>query len=99
MDNAIKFSNPDSKVTIGVKPIEKDIKISITDHGPGISTENLETIFKKFYTASSNLTHKDQGAGMGLAISKAIVTAHKGSIRVKSEKGLSSTFIITLPKG
>ncbi len=99
IDNAIKFSMPDSKVAITVIPTEEHIEISITDRGPGISPEDLETIFKKFYTASSNLTHKDQGAGMGLAISKAIVTAHKGSIRVKSKKGISSTFIITLPKG
>jgi len=63
IDNAIKFSTHDSKVTITVTPTEDHIKISITDQGPGISSENLETIFKKFYTASkeTNVVIGDSG--------------------------------------
>lgn len=99
LDNAIKFSNPGTTIKIQVIPHGDDVQISIKDQGPGISVEHLETIFKKFYTASSDLTSKNQGAGMGLAISKAIVTAHNGSISVQSKEGSSSTFFITLPKG
>jgi len=99
LDNAIKFSRAGATIKIRVKAVKDDIQISIKDQGPGIPRENLETIFKKFYTASSGLTIKNQGAGMGLAISKAIVSAHNGSLSVQSQKGASSTFFITLPKG
>jgi len=99
LDNAIKFSNPGAWIKIEVKPVNNDIQISIKDEGPGIPEENLETIFKKFYTAATGSNIKNQGAGMGLAISKAIVTSHNGSISVQSKKGSSSTFFITLPRG
>ena len=99
LDNAIKFSNLKAQITIRVTPVNDHIQISIKDQGPGVPKENLETIFKKFYTATTGLNIKNQGAGMGLAISKAIVTAHNGSISVESKKGSSSTFFITLPKG
>ena len=99
LDNAIKFSSPGALIQIQVEPINTDIQISIKDQGPGIPRENLETIFKKFYTAKTQLNLENQGAGMGLAISKAIVTAHSGSIRVTSRHGSSSTFFITLPRG
>ncbi len=97
IDNAIKFSEPGTDVFIKVKNKRDDLTISIKNMGSGIPKENLETIFKKFYTKPGKLNSKNQGAGMGLAISKAIVTAHKGSIRVKSD-GASSTFLIDLPK-
>ncbi len=97
LDNAIKFSQAKAVIKIKIAIKNHDIQIGIKDQGPGIPKENLETIFKKFYTASNKLTQKDQGAGMGLAISKAIVTAHKGNISVQSQQGSSSTFFITLP--
>ena len=99
LDNAIKFSAVGAHISVGVKTIGQDVEISITDQGPGIPRENIETIFKKFYTASNGSTHKHQGAGMGLAIAKAIVTAHKGTLSVESCEGVSSTFFIRLPKG
>ncbi len=99
VDNAIKFSEPKATIWMKMRTEKNNIIISIEDQGPGIPEENLETIFKKFYTTSKNSTMKNQGAGMGLAISKAIVTAHNGSITVQSSKGSPSTFFITLPKG
>ena len=98
LDNAIKFSKKDARIEIQVKAQNNDIQISIKDQGPGIPKENLKTIFKKFYTATTRSDIKNQGAGMGLAISKAIVTAHNGHISVQSQKGSSSTFFITLPQ-
>ena len=98
LDNAIKFSKPGAKIKIQVKAQNNNIQISIKDQGPGISRKNLEIIFKKFYTAATQSNIKNQGAGMGLAISKAIVSAHDGSLSVQSEEGSSSTFFITLPQ-
>ncbi len=98
LDNAIKFSNSGAEIKIQVKAQDNNIQISIKDQGPGIPRENLETIFKKFYTATPQSNIKNQGAGMGLAISKAIVSAHNGSLSVQSQQGSSSTFFITLPQ-
>ncbi|MBU1345193.1 MAG: DUF3365 domain-containing protein [Proteobacteria bacterium] len=99
LDNAVKFSKSCATIRIKVRLENNDIQISIEDQGPGIPEENLETIFKKFYTSTTDSTLKNQGAGMGLAISKAIVIAHGGSIHVQSSNGSSSIFFITLPKG
>ncbi len=99
LDNAIKFSDLGSKIELKVFTANQVVEISIKDYGPGIPAENIETIFKKFYTASNKNEQNNQGAGMGLAIAKAIVTAHKGSIRVESIEGESSTFFIRLAKG
>lgn len=98
MDNAIKFSEPEGQIKVQVSVLNGYVEISISDQGPGIPAKDIETIFKKFFTASTGSNRTDQGAGMGLAISKAIVTAHKGTLNVKSIEGQSSTFTIRLPE-
>ncbi|MCG8614766.1 MAG: ATP-binding protein, partial [Desulfobacterales bacterium] len=97
LDNAIKFSGPGTRVTAAVAPRNNWIDIRITDQGPGIAEENPETIFQKFYTSDSSPRDARKGAGMGLAISKAIVTAHKGKISVSRENN-TTCFTITLPQ-
>ncbi len=98
LDNAIKFSNDNTQVMTRVTDRYSHIEISVVDQGPGISAKNPDTIFEKFYTDDTSSDRTRKGAGMGLAISKAIVTAHNGDIQVKSEKNISTTFIISLPK-
>ncbi len=97
IDNAIKFSEPHSTIQIRLEKEKDDIIIYVKDQGCGIDKENLDTIFKKFYTATNDSSNKNQGAGMGLAISKAIISAHNGSIIVESEQGRGSKFLIRLP--
>lgn len=99
LDNAIKFSEPGTTIDLKVVLSDDTVEISIKDTGPGIPAANIDTIFKKFYTASAKNEGSGSGAGMGLAIAKAIVTAHKGTIHVESVEGESATFIIRLPKG
>lgn len=99
LDNAIKFSDTGKTIELNVISKHELIEISIKDYGPGINAENVETIFKKFYTASTSGNEKKQGAGMGLAIAKAIVNAHKGTIEVDSVIDKYTTFFIRLPKG
>ena len=97
LDNAIKFSQNESTIQIKVKKDKNNAVISINDQGPGIAHENLETIFKKFYTAATISEDGRKGAGMGLAISKAIIKGHNGTIWAESTKGVSSTFYVSLP--
>jgi len=98
IENAIKFSDPDTEIRVKIEEGEKYATVSIKDHGIGILEENLETIFDKFSTVPSGRGGKAEGTGLGLAICKAIVEAHGGRIWAESEKGISSAFYFTLPK-
>jgi len=97
IDNAIKFSEPGDTILVSLEKSGSETIIRVKDQGPGIKKENLETIFKKFYTAANGSGTKNQGAGMGLAISRAIILAHNGSIHVESIEGEGSCFVICLP--
>jgi len=83
------------KTEIGEKPLMSPAgylwRISVSDNGPGIDKENLESIFDPFFTT------KKEGNGLGLAIVNTIVTRHEGLIEVQSEKGLGTVFNIYLP--
>jgi signal transduction histidine kinase len=98
IDNAIKFSDPDTEINIQIEEIEDFVTVSVRDQGIGIRKENLETIFDKFSTVPSGRDGTTEGTGLGLAICKAIIEAHKGRIWAESAPGVSSTFCFTLPK-
>ncbi|MBW1840997.1 MAG: DUF3365 domain-containing protein [Deltaproteobacteria bacterium] len=98
IDNAIKFSDPETKIDIMIKDNQESVMVSVKDHGSGIPEENLETIFDKFSTVPSGSDGKTEGTGLGLAICKAVVEAHGGKIWAESQKGVSSTFFFTLPR-
>ena len=98
VNNAIKFSDPGKKVGIYVSVAKDHDKIifAVSDSGPGISKEEISLIFNKYYRAKDVRMHMD-GVGLGLSISRQIISAHRGEIRVKSIKGKGSIFEFTLP--
>lgn len=98
IDNAIKFSNPQTEIDLKIIDDQESVTVSVKDHGSGIPEENLETIFDKFSTVPSGSEGKTEGTGLGLAICKAVIEAHGGRIWAESVKGMSSTFYFTLPK-
>jgi len=73
------------------------VHLSVTDHGPGIPSEEHERIFERFYRRGSELRRETQGVGIGLSIVKHIVEAHGGRVLVESEAGHGSRFVLELP--
>ena len=98
LDNAIKFSTPNSKISVRVDPDEDParLKFTVSDNGPGISDKELSYVFDRYYRARNVREHMD-GVGLGLSISKHIVKAHEGRIWVNSKVGHGSTFGFSLP--
>lgn len=97
LSNAFKFTPHGGTVALTVEPVESKVSITVKDTGVGIGTEQLPHIFDKFYQADNQALAAAKGTGLGLAIAKEIVEAHSGSIRVDSQVGTGTTFVVTLP--
>ncbi len=100
VNNSIKFTKENTSIVIKVsfKKNNKCFIISIKDEGPGISIENLEKIFDKFFRVEDRV-HTISGTGLGLSIVKTIIQKHNGDINVKSRVGKGTSFIVTIPQG
>ncbi|MGA7220130.1 MAG: ATP-binding protein [Candidatus Sulfotelmatobacter sp.] len=96
LENAAKYSPPTSPITITAERKGDRIVTSVTDHGPGIDDFEQAMVFDKFYRGREQ-RYNVQGTGMGLAIAKAIVEAHTGSVSVASQPGRGSVFSFDLP--
>jgi two-component system sensor histidine kinase KdpD len=96
LENAAKYSPPESPIHISVENRGSEMVVSVADHGPGIDELEQALIFDKFYRGKDN-RYSVQGTGMGLAIAKAVVEAHGGTIGVTSQLGQGSVFTFTLP--
>lgn len=96
LDNAAKYSPPESSIHVTAELRDSEIVTSIADHGPGIDDIEQEMIFEKFYRGKDQRMIV-QGTGMGLAIAKAIIELHGGKIGVTSQLGRGSVFFFSLP--
>ena len=97
INNAIKYSPPDTKVTITAKKSDKEVVISVTDRGSGIPREELDNVFDRMYRIEQRLYSGVDGLGLGLYICRRLVEAHGGRIWVESTIGKGSTVFFTLP--
>ncbi|MGH2447803.1 MAG: sensor histidine kinase, partial [Chloroflexota bacterium] len=96
LSNAIKYSPEGREVTVVVARQEESVRISVRDEGVGISAEDQEKLFQRFYRAGGE-GHQVKGLGLGLYVTRRIIEAHGGTIAVHSETGRGSEFVITLP--
>ena len=97
IDNAIKYSAPNSSINIDAKKDAHGIVVSVKDSGVGITQEHIPRLFERFYRVDSARSRKLGGTGLGLAIVKHIVQEHGGAVQVDSAVGEGSTFSIHLP--
>jgi two-component system phosphate regulon sensor histidine kinase PhoR len=96
-DNAIKYNHAGGSVTIGVFPSKHETKLSVKDTGIGIPAENRERVFERFFRVDKSRSKEVGGTGLGLALSRRLVKAMGGELKVKSELGKGSTFEIAIP--
>jgi signal transduction histidine kinase len=97
IDNAIKYSPAASQVSVVSREIGDHVEISVQDQGIGMTEEEQQKLFSKFFRAKNDTTTKIAGTGLGLYLTKFFVEAMNGQVEVKSQKGSGSTFIIRLP--
>jgi two-component system, OmpR family, phosphate regulon sensor histidine kinase PhoR len=95
--NAIKYSPDGGRVTVSASVENDYLCVRVKDTGIGISPEDLKLIFKQFYRVKTEKTRYINGTGLGLAIVKRIIESHEGRIKVESQPGEGSTFIVFLP--
>ncbi|MDO8530787.1 MAG: ATP-binding protein [Dehalococcoidia bacterium] len=95
VDNAIKFTPDGGRIQVSVRPEGDRLEVTVADTGVGIASQDLPHIFKRFYKVDRS--RAGEGVGLGLAITKHIVQAHSGTVRVESTLGKGSVFTVTLP--
>jgi len=107
LDNALKHTPPTGKVTVKAREIRTGmikkatlvpaVEITVTDTGIGIPPEDVEHIFERFYQVNKSRSGQNRGIGLGLTITKQIVEAHQGTIKVESVRDLGTRFTVVLP--
>lgn len=98
VNNAIKYNRPGGKVTVSAGAENSGIAITVADTGIGISPQDMEHVFDRFYRVEKSRSREKGGSGLGLAIVKKIVEDHGGQVTVTSQINLGSSFKITLPR-
>ena len=96
IENAAKYSNPDTPIELQVEGIDGEVIFRVIDQGRGIAPTHLPSIFQRFYRVDEH-DHRVASTGLGLAICKRIVEAHGGRIGVESTPGVGSCFYFSLP--
>ncbi|MBN9155174.1 MAG: two-component sensor histidine kinase [Microbacterium sp.] len=96
--NAVAYSSKGSSVGVGVKSLDDVVEVSVTDRGIGISEQDQQRIFERFYRADQARSRRTGGTGLGLSIVKHAVQRHGGEVRLWSRPGHGSTFTIRLPQ-
>jgi two-component system sensor histidine kinase SenX3 len=97
IENAITYSEPGTSVGIGCSAKESIAEITVTDSGAGISPENQQRIFERFYRADPSRSRETGGTGLGLSIVKHVAKIHRGEIKLFSQVGVGSTFTLRVP--
>ncbi|MBE0660206.1 MAG: hybrid sensor histidine kinase/response regulator [Bryobacteraceae bacterium] len=96
--NAIKYNRPGGSVTVSVERLNSELAIAVEDTGCGIPEESQPFLFEEFFRVKQDGARKTSGNGLGLAISKRIVSEMGGTIGVRSQPGAGATFTVLLPE-
>jgi len=95
--NAVKFTPEGGMVSMDARRLPEGVEIAVTDTGIGIAQSDIDRLFKEFQQLDSGPGRRQEGTGLGLALTKRLARLHGGDVRVVSEVGKGSTFTISLP--
>jgi signal transduction histidine kinase len=98
VDNAITHTPPAGNVTVGCQSVGSGVRLWVSDTGSGIPDADQERVFDRFYRLEASRARASGGAGLGLAICKAIVEAHGGTIALTSQVGRGTLIELSLPR-
>jgi signal transduction histidine kinase len=98
VENAIKYSPDGGRIDVRLRFDRRNVRIAVSDRGLGIPPSEQERIFEKFYRLDAEMTRGVGGSGLGLFISREIVSQMDGTLTVRSEPGSGSTFTVALPR-
>lgn len=98
IDNAIRYSPENTRVGVGVRSRDGLVSVSVTDQGEGLSPEDQERVFERFYRVDSARSRHTGGTGLGLSIVKHVMANHGGEVTLWSQPGQGSTFTLRLPE-
>jgi signal transduction histidine kinase len=98
IDNAIRYTRPGGKITLGARADSGSVTIWVEDNGEGIAPADLPHVFDRFYRADPARSRSSSGSGLGLSISRRLVEMHGGTIKVSSKLGHGAKFTIRLPQ-
>jgi len=97
VSNAIQYTPQNRKIDVEITPGKEMVEIKVADQGAGISPDDLEQIFNKFFSSQNSAISHQTGLGLGLFLAKHIVDLHSGSITASSQLGKGTTFVVQLP--
>lgn len=97
IDNAVKYTPPESEVRISVREEDGMVHVSVADNGPGIPDDAKDKVFEMFYTGATHASDSRRSLGLGLSLCKSIVNAHGGTISLRDNHPSGAIFEFTLP--
>ncbi|MEV6562349.1 HAMP domain-containing sensor histidine kinase [Nocardia sp. NPDC051756] len=98
LNNALTHTPPDAAVAVRLTPTADEVLLEVADTGPGLPADEADRIFERFYRTDNSRARTSGGTGLGLSIVQALVTAHGGSVDVRSTEGAGTTFTVRLPR-
>lgn len=98
LDNANKYSPDRPEISVSTRDWKSGVEVTVSDRGLGMDKDSVKHIFDKFYRVHTGDVHDVKGFGLGLSYVKAMMDAHDADIKVKSEKGKGSSFILRFPR-
>ncbi len=97
MENSLRYTDAGGRVALCSRVAGQTVEVTISDTGIGIPAEHIPRLFERFYRVDRARTRDQSSTGLGLPIVKQVAEAHGGSVRVTSELGVGSTFVVSLP--
>jgi len=97
LSNAVKFTPDGGRIEVDARPNGNSVQVSVKDTGVGIAEKDQQAVFEEFRQVGGDYTTKQEGTGLGLALTRRFVELHGGNISVESAPGKGSMFTFTLP--